>query len=197
MIPTIGDMKQIADSVIKIDPRPECMRRWQCEHSAKWIQARLYYRFLYALAQKYKPQIMIELGTDRGYGAWHLAEGNPDGLVIAIDVELGAVVNTHIMNVRHIENDTIQAIDKVTQLIGDKQIGLIFFDSTHTKAHVQKEYQAYTPLCEKGAIQLFDDILESAEMYEFWDELPEPKLLLRNLHPKWGKREPGLAVSKN
>ena len=48
--------------------------------------------------------------------------------------------------------------------------------------------------CAKGAIQLFDDVEESKDMRSFWNELPEPKMLLNELHPQWGRRVPGFGV---
>lgn len=189
---TVDDLKRLAQSVLRDDPRPAYMQEWQNNHTDRWIPPRHYYKFMYALAHTYELQVMVELGTDCGFGAWHLAEGNPNGLVIAVDQTLERVeVHTH---AHWIKSDTRQAINLVKDSSKDKPIDLIFFDSTHSSEHAMHEFTVYDPECVTGAIQLFDDVMESEDMRRFWDALPEPKMLLNELHPKWGHNLPGFGV---
>ena len=189
---TLDDLKKLARSILRTDPRPLFMQQWQNNHTDRWIPPRHYYKFMYALASIYKLRVMVELGTDCGFGAWHLAEGNPDGIVIAVDKTLERVENKP-NNVHHIEADTL---DGKPDVIGKARnpLNLVFFDSTHSKDHAMREFNAYDPYCAKGAIQLFDDVEESKDMRSFWNELPEPKMLLNELHPQWGRRVPGFGV---
>lgn len=190
---TLDDLKKLARSILRTDPRPEFMQHWQNNHKDRWIPPRHYYKFMYALASIYKLQVMVELGTDCGFGAWHLAEGNPDGIVIAVDKTLERVEKKP-DNIIYIEGDTVDACSDVITKANGKLFDLIFFDSTHNSEHAMNEFLEYDPQCANGAIQLFDDAMESRDMRSFWGELPGPKLFLNELHPQWARRVPGFGV---
>ena len=44
-------------------------------------------RLLYRIAQHYKPEQIIELGTSLGIGTHYLALGNPDAAVITVEAD--------------------------------------------------------------------------------------------------------------
>jgi predicted O-methyltransferase YrrM len=184
---------ELARSVLEKDPRPEELQTWEAEHRDPWIPARRYYRFLYEAARLIRPAVIVELGTDSGYGTIHLARGHPAGLIVSIDI-------THERIEERAEHVLYLKADSTSELaVGTVKalgpVGLILFDSLHTQTHVAREFELYDPLCESGALQLFDDIEESPSMRLFWEELPEPKLSIPELHPTWQKgRTPGFGI---
>lgn len=190
---TIKELQTLAHKVVKADPRPPNMIQWQRTHPDKWIGARFYYRLMFILAELLKPPVMVELGTDKGYGAWHFAAGNPDGRVIAVDLTLERL-EIEPDGVTFVTANTLDVANGVEGLSFGDPIGLILFDSTHTKEHAEKEFSLYDRLCAPNAVQLFDDVMESRSMQEFWSSLPEPKILLEELHPRWGHLMPGFGA---
>lgn len=194
MIATINNIEHLAKSILTNDPRPIFMQEWQRDHKDKWIAARHYYKFLYTIAKVYPSEIMVELGTDKGYGAWHMAEGNSKGLVVAVDITLDRL-EVKPKNVYHVCSDTVESMESVRQLIDNRLVDIILFDSTHSDKHASKEFELFDPICCSGCIQLFDDITESADMMNFWNSLPGSKALLNELHPTWGgRRTPGFGI---
>ncbi len=164
------------------DPRPADMQEWQATHPNPWIHGRLYYRLLYEWARVYKPAVMVELGTDHGYGAWHMARGNPGALVIAVDVTLERVEPLLMLgNIAFLPIDTLDPnVSAAVRKAGP--VGLIHFDDAHESRHLAAEFEAFDPLCGAGALQCFDDIAESADMRRAWEAIPEPKMQARALH---------------
>jgi cephalosporin hydroxylase len=191
----VEDVRTLSESVLRNDPRPIEMQAWQREHPKRWIPARRYYSLMYALARVYEPEVMVELGTDHGYGAWHLAAGNPNGLVVAVDVTFDRLERELIPdNVELVRMDSRAAVGEVRRLADGRPVGLVFFDSTHNREHASEELRLYDPMCDRGAIQLFDDVTESVDMRRFWKGVPEPKLLLPKMHPRWNSKVPGFGV---
>jgi len=184
----IAEVVSLASAVAAVDPRPDDMQTWQAGHADKWIHARHYYRLLYAYAHHARPAVMVELGTDYGYGAWHLACGNPDGQVIAVDVDLSRVEKSG-TNMVFWQADSLEAAEQVTAIAGGP-IDLLIVDSLHTHEHAAAEFKLYDRLCAPGALQCFDDILYPREMRDFWDNLPGPKEKLTHLHPTWSHSGP-------
>jgi len=136
-----------------------------------------YYRFLYLLAQRMKPPVMVELGTMQGLGAMCMAKGNPDGRVIAIDKNVADVHPACIMpNVKYLKQDSLQEYN-----VND--IGILFIDTEHN-GRALLEYEAWKDRMAKGGVILFDDITLNQEMREFWEGFnPEgQKIDLLELH---------------
>lgn len=44
-----------------------------------------YYRFLRVLAQNLHPELAVELGVCGGGGSFHMAKGNPRGVVVGVE----------------------------------------------------------------------------------------------------------------
>lgn len=194
-MPTVNNIRKLAASIARSDPRPADMQAWQRDHPDRWMSARVYYSLLYSVAHIFSPEVAVELGTDHGFGAWHLAAGNPDGTVIAVDLTIERV-EVRPNNVVQIVGDTTdeEIVEAVKVAALHRHFEIVFFDSTHSEAHASKEFELYDPLCAPGAIQFFDDITESTEMRMFWDALPGPKEELPGMHTQWGKRNPGFGV---
>jgi len=117
-----------------------------------------YYRFLFLVAQEFRPKIMVELGVNFGEGSANLAAGNPDGIVIAVDARFENLKHEQIgkiLNIEMIAGETLSAVGQVHQ---HGAPNLVFFDSDHEEQYVHQEFKAYDPICALGAIQIFDDL---------------------------------------
>jgi len=136
-----------------------------------------YYRFLYLLAKEMKPQVMVELGTREGIGAMCMAEGNPDGRVIAIDNNLRELHPKCIKpTIKYVKQDSLKEYNII-------DIGILFIDTEHN-GRALLEYEAWKDKMDKGGVILFDDINFGGEMKEFWQGFnPEgQKIDLPELH---------------
>jgi predicted O-methyltransferase YrrM len=80
------------------------------------------------------------------------------------------------------------AFPKVKQSLKGQRIDVLFIDSWHEYNQAKKDWEAYRPLLEKGALVICDDILKGTpgsgidNMEKFWDEMDYNKFLNTNLH---------------
>lgn len=143
-----------------------------------------YYRFLRVLAQNIQPKLSVELGVCGGGGSLHLAMGWYKGTVVGIDV-----VEDHMSNTDYIKNkypnfklwigDSVELAQSVRLQYG--QVDILFIDTLHTYDQTMKEYNAWLPYMADNYVICFDDLFRPG-MDRVWDELPEPKLRMDNLH---------------
>jgi len=179
----LAEVIKFSESVLAEDPRPDDLRAWERDHPDTWIRQRPYYRFLYGYAKQVRPAIMVELGSDHGYGAWHMARGNQAGKVVAVDVTFDRFEPMCLLaNVSRVQGDSVLMARALIDAL-DGPIGLLMVDSEHTHKHAAAEFKAYDKACAPGALQVFDDINHPAEMRAFWADLPGPKAELNALHP--------------
>lgn len=154
-----------------------------------------YYRAFYSLAKKFKPGLVVELGSWRGYAAAHFAAGNPNGQVITIDIhredkvaqqEVMNVVCPYFQNVQYINGwtwnaDVVHEVDNI-----GKPIDILFIDAWHTYEYAKLEWELYKPSLADHALVIVDDIFDqegaTVDMVKFWDEFDYPKELTQHLH---------------
>jgi len=73
-------------------------------------------------------------------------------------------------------------------ILDGRKIDLLFIDSWHRYDQAMKDWNAYKPLLNEGALVICDDILEGTkgsgieDMVKFWDEMEGEKFLNSNLH---------------
>ena len=124
-----------------------------------------------SLIYKIKPDVVVETGTFYGgsavYFATVLREVNPDGRVITVDitdeywqktVSAGLIPEDLAHRIEFIRGDSTSAevSSKIRQECAGKRV-LVFLDSLHTKEHVLKELEAYSPLVQKGSYIIVSD----------------------------------------
>ena len=141
----------------------------------------LYNRFFYELTKELKPKLTLETGTDRGRSAAHLALGNPDGLVITIDIDKTCKDNVDALK---IPNITSYAIDSLAHVgtIPDGALDILFLDSLHTYEHTIAEWRAFQRKVKRGGLAFFDDIHLDGGMERFWSEVTGTKVDISHLH---------------
>lgn len=146
-----------------------------------------YYRFLKIAAQNLKPALSVELGVCGGGGSFHLAIGNPAGIVVGVDIaaedypENIAFISTHCPNFRFWLGDSVNVAKDIYEEYG--KAGLVFIDTIHTYQRTWEEFQAWQPYLADNALVCFDDLLRPEMLNpDFWRSLPEPKIRADRLH---------------
>lgn len=175
---TIGDLEKLANSIYEAT-------------GDEWLDnlfsldGRPYYRYLYRLAKKVNPDVIVELGVQTGRSTAHLAKGAPKARVIGIDPQPWDLteIQKECPNIEIIV-DYSERVD-----ISDfPEVDILFIDSAHTHDQVMTEFNMYSQLVRRGGVILLDDINlpdghgESKDMRKAWDAMPEPKLELNFLH---------------
>lgn len=137
--------------------------------------------FFYELVKELKPALMLETGTDRGRSAAHLALGNPEGLMITIDIDPACKANVDALGIQNIQSHAVDSLAHVA-MIPDGALDLLFLDSLHTYEHTIQEWRAYQRKVKKGGLVFFDDIHLDQGMERFWAEVTGVKVDLSHLH---------------
>ena len=128
-----------------------------------------YYRFLHALAKEVKPDLMVELGTWKGTSAACLADGNPAGRVVTIEL-FPRVLEEEVkrLNIEHL------IMDSMDDSFDLRNVDILFIDTEHDGLRPRAEYDFWLPRMSKNNIILLDDINLNDEMRAFWAELATP-----------------------
>ena len=80
------------------------------------------------------------------------------------------------------------AYPKVVNFLNGQGIDVLFIDSWHVYHQAVRDWEAYKPLLNDGALVIVDDVLKGTEgsaidgVKKFWDELKGEKHLETNLH---------------
>ena len=144
----------------------------------------VYYRFLRLLAQELKPSLSVELGVSGGGGSLHLALGNPEGIVIGVDVlrlpdDNLATIHSLVDNWYFWDGDSIESASSIANQNG--KVDILFIDTIHTEERTWQEFNNWEHYLSDNAVVCFDDLLR-VEMGNFWDNLEGNKVRLDKLH---------------
>lgn len=189
----LDDIRKLVEQSLKEDPTGDDWldsryneQVWHVGHTQP------YYRLFYLIARELEPALSVELGSWQATAAAHLAVGNPDGLVLTIDIH---------REDKDAQKRTIEAVERLPNLtyinkwtwdaVADvrapgKAIDLLFIDAWHDYKLVMREWAAYEPLLADVALVIADDITTAYNfegMLRFWDELPGEKFLNSYVHP--------------
>lgn len=205
---TLHELKELAKEVKSKDPRPEWLCRMMRSSEnltlypfvyEKWRWGRnpedlddnaLYYRFLYAVADRFTPSNIVEIGTAIGWSAIHLAGGNRVGKTISIDIDAEAIKRGSLLakkfgllNIEFITSDSCDA--KILERL-PKTIDILYIDGEHTYERSCRELAFYGPRIKSGGIVILDDIRISDEMKALWESIRLPKIDVSWLHEVYG-----------
>ncbi len=155
-----------------------------------------YYRMFYQIAEKFKPNLTVELGSFQATGASHFAGGHPEGDVVTIDkhTDPGQELDEqrckeaerYLDNLHHVKGWTWD--DHVVDIVKafDTPIDIWFCDAWHRRDYVEKEWRAYESLFANKALLIFDDVMNNGGLFEgmeeWWDDLPYEKHLDNRPH---------------
>lgn len=148
------------------------------EHAALSSTSPLFQALLYHLARGRKPAVAVEFGTCVGLSTAVLAAAMaPQEARRLVTVEAArALHDLAVRNLHQLGHDWVDARcglfeDVLPSIAGDLQgaeIGLVFDDGQHTGAAEQQRFDYLLPLCEEGAVVIFDDIHQNESMSACW-----------------------------
>ncbi len=146
-----------------------------------------YYRFMYHLAKKMSPALVVELGSYRGGSTAYLAKGAPGAKVIAVEPFPQPEFNDVLRECPNIDwrKDTSLSKD-VLDSAPNKSIDLCFIDTVHSEEYAIPEYKAWGSKMKPGGVMLFDDISIDDLMVKAWAKIQtmddREKISLPSLH---------------
>lgn len=112
-----------------------------------------YYSFLTALVKKFKPGVIVELGTAAGVSAAALADGNPEGQVVTYNTCDQLRKENYRPNVSYRIKDSREGAND----FNDLSVNLLFIDTDHKYHQVMDEWGRWKAKLAPGAIVIFDD----------------------------------------
>ena len=144
-----------------------------------------YYRFFYQLTKKFKPKIVVELGSWQGTSAAYFAGGNATTKVITVDhhTDPGDDLNrlktveaqNQFPNMKYCKGWTCNeiyeeekdshsikgenAFPKVIKELNGEKIDVLFIDSWHNHKQALRDWNAYKELMSNDALVIVDDVL--------------------------------------
>ena len=143
-----------------------------------------YYRFLKHLAAELPARLSVVLGVCGGGCCLHLCEGHRMGQVVGIDHQFDhpehiQYIRQNFANFTFMLGDSVNSAGDVYKQFGE--VDILFVDTIHEYQRTLDEYHAWKPYLSDKAVVCFDDLFRPG-MIDAWNELPEPKLRLDELH---------------
>ncbi len=133
-------------------------------------------QLIFRLANEFKPQNIIELGTCLGLTTSYLAKAVPGAKVISIEgCPQTAAVARENLNRMNLNNVTVltgnfdEVFPEVVRQI--PSLDLIFVDGNHRKDATLRYFNWCLPKVNGDTLMIFDDIYWSKGMEEAWEEI--------------------------
>ena len=158
------------------------------------------------LKQK-KPKVILEIGTAKGGTLFLFSRiASNDAKIISLDLPHGefgggysifkiplyksfAQDKQKIYLVRE-DSHKNKTLNKITSILGDNKIDLLFIDGDHTYKGVKKDFEMYSPLVKKTGIIVFHDIAKiekPTEVRKFWKQIKGSKQeIIEDQNQGWG-----------
>lgn len=145
-----------------------------------------YYGFLYHVAKAIGPANILEIGTDKGDSACHMAAARADNLIITVDQAASDTITERIRPFPNLsfwhENVNDLSLPGRLAAAGLCPFDLFFEDGEHSGSQVSGEWAHYVPLVRSGGLIIMDDINLPTGIRQFWDAITWPKIELPHLH---------------
>lgn len=130
----------------------------------------IYYRFMYHLVRRMRPELVVELGVYAGRSTAHLAAAT-GCRVVAVDpkpLDVSPILTKYPNIDLRIDVSTSPSI---LSEIDDGSVDLCFIDTVHYYQQVTSELRLWLPKIRRGGVILFDDVSENIEMIRAWSEI--------------------------
>ncbi len=141
--------------------------------AATSLKPKKYAQLLFRIAQYYKPETIIELGTSLGITTAYLASGNSHSKVYTCEgsKNIAAIAENNfselgLKNIDLIKGDFDQTIQPLLSALN--KINLAFIDGNHRKEPTLDYFSQLLNHSTNTTILIFDDIHWSAEMEAAW-----------------------------
>lgn len=177
------DFYSIVDRAFYVDTRPIWLSRMVDRPDSF-----RYYRVFVTLAKYMQPELIVELGTNKGVGAFHFKYGCPAAKAFTVDLYLSA--KDKLLADQGIIHSVSDSVD-YAKLVDDGSVDILFVDTNccvkgnpqTSYSMVVEETEAWLPKMKPGGIILFDDIHLNSGRHQAWNELEGNKLEVKELHP--------------
>lgn len=137
-----------------------------------------YAKMLFRLVQRFRPEVVIELGTSLGLTTLYLSKANPSANIISIEGSDSSSAAAKALFLKH----EIQNIDLKTGLFSEilprvlaeqKHVDFVFLDGDHTYSATVENVRQIIPFCKNDSILIIDDIHWSRGMEQAWNEIKQ------------------------
>lgn len=136
-------------------------------------------KLLYRLANYFKPENILELGSSLGIATQAMVFGNPKAKITTIEgcpnISGFTKVNFkkhHLKNINLITGD----FDEEIKALSSNSYDLIFFDGNHQKEATLNYFETLLPTAHNDSVWIFDDIYWNKDMTKAWEIIKQ--------HPK-------------
>ena len=133
-------------------------------------------QLLFRMANRYRPNTILELGTSLGITTGYLAFGNQQANVITMEGSVAiaekALENFRDMglkNIKLIQGNFDDTLSKV--LVALERIDMAFVDGNHRKEPTLDYFRQLMAVMNSESVIVFDDIHWSLEMEEAWEQI--------------------------
>ena len=145
---------------------------------------------LFRIANYFKPNNILELGTSLGIGTQALSIGNPNASITTIEgckniskFAKKSISNIGLNNIEHLTGDFSAIIPKLSK----NKYDLIFFDGNHQKDATLNYFETLLITAHNNSVFIFDDIYWSQSMIEAWKIIKQhPKVTVTIDTYYWG-----------
>lgn len=132
------------------------------------VDTAIYYRFVWHLVRRMKPELVVELGVERGRCTAHIAAHGCK--VLAVDCDPKDEDLTPVLK-RYPKIDFRRDLSTQRAIIDevkDQSVDICLFDSDHSCYTVMSEYGVWFQKMKPGGVMLFDDIELGPDMARAW-----------------------------
>ncbi len=147
-------------------------------------------RLLFRLAQYFKPEAVLELGTSLGMGTMALALGAPFAKITTVEgcTATSAIAKRH-LNDFGIKNSQLKTstFEIFLQQTTAETFDLVYIDGNHSKEATIYYFESLLKFATNDSLFIFDDIYWSPEMTKAWQEIiAHPKVTVSIDTFQWG-----------
>jgi len=142
-------------------------------------------QLLFRVARRYRPGVILELGTSLGLSTAYLAAGAPAGATVWTIEGSDAIAKTAADNLRGLELANVEVLtgnfDDLLEPLLDKigPVDMAFVDGNHRREPTLRYFDSLMRHAGRSAVLIFDDIHWSREMEQAWAAIREdPRVFL-------------------
>lgn len=133
-------------------------------------------KLLYSIANCFKPEIILELGTAFGISTSALSLANPQAKIYTIEgcANVMAIAETNFqkLNLKNIECLIGEFDHVLPELLGQINVlNMVFFDGNHRRDKTLQYFEWCKQKANVDSVFIFDDIYLSQEMKEAWNAI--------------------------
>lgn len=147
-------------------------------------------RLLFRVANYFKPENILEIGTSLGLATSTLSLGNPKGNITTLEgcPETAGIAKLQsekfgLTNINFVTEEFKDFLEKMS----GPEYKLIYFDGNHKEEATLQYFEMLLPTISNGSVWIFDDIHWSPEMERAWETIKKhPKVTVTIDTFQWG-----------